>query len=62
MKLDKRFLLCYTDTGADGLRHSYSAWFCSEEELRRFIGKKKKKGFFQDDFAIEIKNYRLIQL
>lgn len=62
MKLDKKVLLCYTDVGADGVRHSFSAWFRSERELHLFVRQKRKQMTFQDDFAIEIKNCRSIEL
>ena len=61
MKLDKKYLLSYTDLGKDGVRHSFHAWFLSEAELHKFVEKKKKRQSFQDEFAIEIKNHRFIK-
>ena len=61
--LDKMFLLTYTAKGSDGFRHSYHAWFATEEELKSFIRKETDAGKeIETDLAIEIQEYRPIDL
>lgn len=61
MKLDKRFLLCYTDIGEDRRRHCRCAWFRSKQALQTFVSEKKGRETFEIDFAVEIKNYRPVR-
>ena len=61
--LDKRFLLTYTAKGYDGIRHSYHAWFATEEELRAFLTEDASSDKeLETDLAIEIGEYRPIDL
>ena len=55
--MDKNFLLTYTDFGSDGLRHSYHAWFQTEEELHAFV---KAGSTIEEDLAIEILSCRIL--
>ena len=56
--MDKYFLLIYTDIGYDGLRHSYHAWFQTEEELRRFEQADCRR---ERELAVEILSCRVLE-
>lgn len=61
--MDKRFLLTYTCIGNDGFRHSYNAWFETEQEMRFFVEQKRKEeNGFEGDIAIEVLNYRNVKI
>lgn len=61
--LDKRFLLTYTATGPDGFRHSYHAWFGTEDELMVFVQEERAGGReLETDLAVEILEYRAVSL
>ncbi len=57
--MDKKFLLTYTMDGMDGFRHSYHAWFETEEEMRAFAAEKEG---LEVDLAIQIVSCREIDL
>lgn len=57
--MDKRIFLIYTKLGADRLRHTYHAWFETEEQLKSFVEKQQKEASdFEVDLSIEILDYR----
>ena len=59
--LDKMFLLVYTCVGYDGMRHSYHAWFSTEERMKRFVLKEKQRETgFESELSIEVLAYRMI--
>lgn len=61
--MDKYYLLTYTGIGEDGFLHSYHAWFETEEELCRFVKKRKSRDKDTEiDLAIEIYRCRKINL
>lgn len=61
--MDKRFLLTYTCIGTDGFRHSYNAWFETEQDMQSFVEQEREKGKgFEEDISIEILNYRDVKI
>ncbi len=61
MKLDKRYLLCYTELDENRIRHSRHAWFLTEEELRRFLEKRIREREAETELAVEILCYRELE-
>ena len=57
--MDKYFLLNYTMDGKDGFRHSYHAWFETEEAMRTFAAEKEG---LEVDLAIQILSCKEIDL
>ncbi len=61
MKLDKRYLLCYTELDEDKIRRSRHAWFLTEEELWQFLKERDAKKLAETELAVEILRYRELE-
>lgn len=58
-KMDKYFLLTFTECGRDGFWHSRHAWFATEDDLRSFVETHRQ---IEIDLAIEILSCRTVDV